>query len=78
VPLAEEVHRIGVEAIDAADIAIARRVLLTIIANLARDEVRMKQHERRIDGSMAKDSSAAQSIAIAAKARANGEAASAR
>lgn len=38
VPLAEDVNAIGVAGLDAADIAAARNVLLTIIENLAKDE----------------------------------------
>ena len=38
VPLAEEVNRIAVRSVPAADIATARAVLLAIIENLARDE----------------------------------------
>ena len=39
VPLAEEVNRIGVAGIDAASIAAVRRALITVIANLAQDEI---------------------------------------
>jgi DNA-binding MarR family transcriptional regulator len=39
VPLAEEVNRIAVRRIPAADIARTRKVLLAIIENMARDEV---------------------------------------
>ena len=42
VPLAEEVNRIGVEGIDTVRIATPRAVLVTIIANLARDEMRRR------------------------------------
>lgn len=42
VPLAEEVNRIGVEGIDTVRIATTRAVLVTIIANLARDEMRRR------------------------------------
>ena len=38
VPLAEEVNALGVAGLDAKYVAIARRVLLGIIENLARDE----------------------------------------
>src|SRR5689334_23137097 len=38
VPLAEDVNRIAVRGVRAADIAISRSVLLAIIENLARDE----------------------------------------
>lgn len=38
VPLAEEVNRIGVEGIGTVRIATTRAVLVTILANLARDE----------------------------------------
>ncbi len=37
VPLAEEINAIAVRGLSAADIAIARRVLLTMLANLAHD-----------------------------------------
>jgi MarR family transcriptional regulator, organic hydroperoxide resistance regulator len=39
VPLAEEVNRIGIDGLDARDVAVTRRVLVAIIANLARDEL---------------------------------------
>ncbi len=39
VPHAEETNRISSRNVDSADLAIARKVLLTIIANLAEDEL---------------------------------------
>jgi MarR family transcriptional regulator, organic hydroperoxide resistance regulator len=48
VPLAEEVNEIAVHGIKPADIAITRRLLLTIIENLARDEVESASETRRI------------------------------
>jgi DNA-binding MarR family transcriptional regulator len=39
VPLAEDVNRIGVQGIEARHVAIARHVLIAIIANLAKDEL---------------------------------------
>ena len=39
VPLAEEVNRVGVRGIDPAQVRTTRDVLLTIIANLAQDEI---------------------------------------
>lgn len=39
VPLAEEVNRIGVAGLDPAQVANVRQVLLSIIANLAQDEL---------------------------------------
>ena len=39
-PLAEEVNRIAVRGVPAADVATARRTLLAMLANLARDEAR--------------------------------------
>jgi len=39
VPHAEETNRISSRNVDAADLAIARKVLLTMIANLAEDEL---------------------------------------
>ncbi|MBK9115338.1 MAG: hypothetical protein IPM22_06790 [Betaproteobacteria bacterium] len=44
VPLAVEVHRIGVRGVPAADQRAARRVLLAIVANLARDEAAVAAH----------------------------------
>lgn len=38
VPLAEEVNRIAVAGIDPADVARARKLLLTVLENLARDD----------------------------------------
>lgn len=38
VPLAEEVNEIAVQGVDPADVATARRVLLVMIENIARDE----------------------------------------
>jgi MarR family transcriptional regulator, organic hydroperoxide resistance regulator len=46
VPLAEEVNRIAVESVDPHEITMMRRVLLTMIENLARDEVRANKHLR--------------------------------
>src|ERR1044071_4114685 len=43
VPLAEEVNAIAVRRVRAADIATTRKVLLAIIANLARDEAAKNQ-----------------------------------
>lgn len=40
VPLAEEVNRIAVEGLDAAEVTRTRRVLLALLENLARDESR--------------------------------------
>ena len=40
VPLAEEVNRIAVEGLDAAEVTRTRRALLAVIENLARDEAR--------------------------------------
>ena len=42
VPLAERVNEIGVERIDPAQVALVRRVLVAIIANLAADEARRR------------------------------------
>lgn len=38
VPLAEQVNDIGIAGVDAGQVALVRRVLVAIIANLARDE----------------------------------------
>ena len=46
VPLAEEVNRIAVENVDPRDITMIRRVLLTMIENLARDEARPNKRLR--------------------------------
>ena len=47
VPLAIEVNRIGVDGIDAAHVAVARDVLIAIIANLARSEFAPSASSRR-------------------------------
>ena len=39
VPLAEDTNRISITQLDLADVATARRVLLAMIANLAKDEL---------------------------------------
>jgi DNA-binding MarR family transcriptional regulator len=46
VPLAEEVNRIAVESVNPKDITMMRRVLLTMIENLARDEARPNRRLR--------------------------------
>jgi MarR family transcriptional regulator, organic hydroperoxide resistance regulator len=48
VPLAEDVNRIAVCGISAADIARSREILLAIIENLARDEVETGNGPRRV------------------------------
>lgn len=48
VPLAEEVNNIAVQGLDEAEIAVARKVLLTIIVNLAEDEAMSENAEHRI------------------------------
>ncbi|MBO9352885.1 MarR family transcriptional regulator [Bordetella petrii] len=48
VPLAEEVNAIGTHGLTAAEIKVARKVLLTIIANMAEDEALAESSERRI------------------------------
>jgi DNA-binding MarR family transcriptional regulator len=48
VPLAEEVNEISVKGVKSTEIAIARKVLLTIIENMARDEADSNDPARRI------------------------------
>ena len=48
VPLAEAVNAVAVRNVKAADIAITRQTLLSIIENLARDEIDAAAAERRI------------------------------
>ena len=48
VPLAEDVNRIAVGDVPAEHIAITRQTLLTILENLARDEIAANDPERRI------------------------------
>jgi len=48
VPLAEDVNRIAVAGVPAEHISAARRTLLAIIENLARDEAETADPERRI------------------------------
>jgi DNA-binding MarR family transcriptional regulator len=47
-PMAEEVNRIAVETVNPQEIATLRRVLLTMIENLARDEARASNKRLRI------------------------------
>jgi len=42
VPLAEDVNRVGVQGIDTKHVVIARKVLIAIIANLAKEELDQK------------------------------------
>jgi DNA-binding MarR family transcriptional regulator len=48
VPLAEQVNEVAARNVKAADIAITRQTLLSIIENLARDEIDAAAAERRI------------------------------
>lgn len=48
VPLAEEVNEISVNGLKATEINVARKVLLTIIENMARDEAESDDPARRI------------------------------
>ena len=48
VPLAEEVNRIGLMGVSAEDIAITRRTLLTLIENLAADEIALSEQNLRM------------------------------
>lgn len=48
VPLAEEVNEISVRGVKPAEIAVARKVLLAIIENMARDEAESNDPTRRI------------------------------
>jgi len=48
VPLAEEVNEISVAVLKATEINVARKVLLTIIENMARDEAESNDPARRI------------------------------
>lgn len=48
VPLAEDVNRVAVGKIPAEHIAITRQTLLTVLENLARDEVSADDPQRRI------------------------------
>lgn len=48
VPLAEDVNRVAVAGVPAADIARSRRILLAIIENLARDETETGNGPRRV------------------------------
>lgn len=48
VPQAEEVNRVAVRGLKAADVSATRRVLLAIIENLARDELESASGHRRV------------------------------
>ncbi|MGZ5582436.1 MAG: MarR family winged helix-turn-helix transcriptional regulator [Usitatibacter sp.] len=65
VPLAEEVNRVAVRGVDAADLARAREVQLAIIENLARDEEQSENPARRVPSTR----ELARRIAAGAKAR---------
>ena len=65
VPLAEDVNRIAVAGVSAADIARSREILLAIIENLARDEAETGNGPRRVPSTR----ELARLVAGAAKAR---------
>jgi DNA-binding MarR family transcriptional regulator len=48
VPMAEEVNNIGVRGINPADVATTRQTLLSVLSNLARDEIDSSNTGRRI------------------------------
>jgi DNA-binding PadR family transcriptional regulator len=48
VPLAEEVNDVAVRGVPAGDVATIRRTLLTVLQNLAQDEVETTSKQRRI------------------------------
>jgi len=48
VPLAEEVNRISIAGVPAADVAATRRTLLAVIENLAADEAAAALEQRRV------------------------------
>ena len=48
VPLAEEVNDVAVRGVSAAEVAVARRTLLVMIENLARDELQAGKKRRRM------------------------------
>lgn len=48
VPLAEEVNNVAVRGVKPADVAASRRALLAIIENLARDEAKSVNEDRRV------------------------------
>ncbi|HUE19869.1 MAG TPA: MarR family transcriptional regulator [Stellaceae bacterium] len=53
VPLAEQVNQIALAGVGAADIAITRQTLLTMIRNLAREEAAATADERRLPSTRA-------------------------
>ena len=65
VPLAEDVNRIAVAGLSAADIARSREILLAIIENLARDEASSADSTRRIPSTR----ELSRLVAVGAKAR---------
>lgn len=48
IPLAEEVNAAGTRGLTTAEIETARKVLLTIVANMAEDEAEMESAQRKI------------------------------
>ena len=65
VPLAEDVNRIAVTGLPAADIARSREILLAIIENLARDEASSTDATRRVPSTR----ELSRLVAVGAKAR---------
>lgn len=65
VPLAEDVNRIAVAGLSAADIARSREILLAIIENLARDEANSTDSSRRIPSTR----ELSRRVAVGARAR---------
>lgn len=65
VPLAEDVNRIAVTGLSAADIARSRAILLAIIENLARDEATSTDSTRRIPSTR----ELSRRVAVGARAR---------
>jgi DNA-binding MarR family transcriptional regulator len=54
-PLAKDVNKIAVHGVEAGDILTTRRTLLSVIENLAADELAAKNKARRTNGELASD-----------------------
>lgn len=69
VPLAEEVNQIAVAGVAPAQISAAREMLLTMIANLAKDEAEQLSRERRMPSTRALSALAVKPKAAKAQAK---------
>ncbi|MBX9760940.1 MAG: MarR family transcriptional regulator [Beijerinckiaceae bacterium] len=72
VPLAEEVNEIAVQGVDPADVATARRMLLQMIENIARDEAEHADPARAARARKTRDDAAQEGLRHEARDEENG------